>query len=192
MWTVLKNFEPKGIVVSDSTIPDGVGDEVFEGFGVEFMASDLPLSGPEIAVDVEDTVAEEVGEDGVEPGAFDVVLEVGAEEVVEVGGGGGAYAVGEVEEAVDLDGGGGGEHVGDPVVEAVAVAEEGEEVSDEGVGVGTWGFVFGRWRAVEVVVEEREGGERDEEDGERISFEFHHLDGKRPVRIWQGKTHKFV
>ena len=35
---------------------------------------------------------------------------------------------------------GGGKHVGYPIVETVAVAEETDEVSDEWVGLGTWGF----------------------------------------------------
>lgn len=104
------------------------------------MAGNLALGRPEVGVDVEDAKAEELVEDGAEPGALDVVGEVGAEEVVDDGGVGGADAVGEAEEAVDLDGGGGGggEEVSDPVVEAVAVAEEGEEVAEDGVGFGAW------------------------------------------------------
>lgn len=60
--------------------------------------------------------------------------------MLEVGGVGGADAVGEVEEAVDLESEswGGGEHVGDPVMEAVAVTEEADDVSDEWVGLGCW------------------------------------------------------
>ena len=90
------------------------------------MASDLPLAAPEAAVGVEDASAEELLEDGPEPSAFYVVGEVGAEELLHVGRIGGADAAGEAEEAVDLEGEGGrvGEHFGDPVVEAVAVAEE--------------------------------------------------------------------
>lgn len=71
-------------------------------------------------------------QDGLEARAFDVVVKVGAEEVVDGGRIGGADAVREVEDAVDLEGEGWGgrEHIGDPVVEAVAVAEETDEVSD--------------------------------------------------------------
>lgn len=81
-------------------------------------------------------------EDGAEAVALDVVGEVGAEEVVHHGGVGRADAAGEAQEAVDLDRIGiigiGIEEVGDPVVEAVAVAEEGEEVAEDGVGFGAW------------------------------------------------------
>ncbi|KAI3828988.1 hypothetical protein L1987_03101 [Smallanthus sonchifolius] len=75
-------------------------------------------------------------EDGGVTAALDVVMEVGAEEVFEVD------AVREAEKAVNLesDRRGGGEHVCDLIVEAVAVAEESDEVSDEWVGLGTWGF----------------------------------------------------
>lgn len=84
---------------------DGVGDEVFEGVGFELVACDLALESPERGVDVEDAVAEELGEDVVEARAFDVVLEVGVEEVIDVGGVGGADAMGEVEEGADLESG---------------------------------------------------------------------------------------
>lgn len=55
--------------------------------------------------------------------------------MVKIGGVGGADAVREAEDSVDLDGqrGGGGEHIGDPVMEAVTVAEESDEVSDHRV-----------------------------------------------------------
>ncbi|KAJ0483097.1 hypothetical protein HanRHA438_Chr13g0619171 [Helianthus annuus] len=122
------------------------------------MTCNLSLRGPHVTVGVEYAVAEEFMQDGGVTVAFDVVKEVVAEEVVEVGGVGGADAVGEVEEAVDLEGErwGGGEHVGDPVVEAVAVAEEADEVADEWVGLGTWcgGTVTGE------VVED--GGEKED------------------------------
>ncbi len=84
---------------------DGFGDEVFERLGVEFVACDLALESPEMGVDVEDAVAEELGEDVVEARAFDVVLEVGVEEVLDIGGVGGADAMGEVEEGADSESG---------------------------------------------------------------------------------------
>ncbi|KAH7841340.1 hypothetical protein Vadar_028577 [Vaccinium darrowii] len=64
----------------------------------------MGLDRPEVSVNVEDAMAEELVEDRAETGSLDVVGEVGAEEVVDNGGVGGADAVGEVEESVDLDG----------------------------------------------------------------------------------------
>lgn len=95
-----------------------------------------------MGVRIEDAAAEEFMEDGGVTVALDVIGEVRAKEVVKVGGVGGADTVGEVEKAVDLESErrGGGEHVGDPIVESVAVAEEADEVADEWVGLGTWGF----------------------------------------------------
>jgi len=83
---------------------DRMRDELFEGIGIEFVASNLTLGRPEVSVDVEDAMAEEFMEDRAETGSLDVVGEVGAEEVVDDGGVGGADAVGEVEDSVDLDG----------------------------------------------------------------------------------------
>lgn len=139
---------------------DSVGDEVSKGFGVEFITSDLALGGPEMAVGVEDTVAKELVEDGGVTAALDVVGEVGAEEVVEVGGIGGTNTVGEAQEAVNLEcqRRGGTEHVGDPIMEAVAVAEEGDDVSDEWVGLRRWGFDE---RVVAAGVPEEESGDRE-------------------------------
>lgn len=83
---------------------DRMRDELFEGIGIEFVASNLTLGRPEVSVDVEDAMAEELVEDRAETGSLDVVGEVGAEEVVDDGGVGGADAVGEVDDSVDLDG----------------------------------------------------------------------------------------
>lgn len=96
------------------------------------MAGDLALDGPDVSVYVEDPMAKKLLEDRVKARAFDIIGEIGAEEMVNISRVSGADAVGESEESVDLDGRrvGGGEHVGDPVVEAVAVAEEPDEVSD--------------------------------------------------------------
>lgn len=137
---------------------DDVGDEEAERAGGEFSAGDLALEGPEMGVDVEDTLPEEVREDGAEAVAFDVVGEVGAEKTVDDAGVGGADARGEGEGATDLDGvgGGGGEEVGNPVEEAVAVTDEGQEITNDGEAVGA--VVGRRWAAAEV-------GE--EEDGDR-------------------------
>lgn len=83
-----------------------IGDEVFKRFGVEFVARDLTLGVPEVAVDAEDAVSEEFVEDIVVAGTFDVVGEVGDEEVLDVDGVRRANAVGgEVEEGVDLESG---------------------------------------------------------------------------------------
>ena len=61
----------------------------------------------------------------MEARAFDVVGEVGDEEVGDVEGIGSADAMGGVEEGIDLEseGRGCGKHVRNPVVEAMAVAE---------------------------------------------------------------------
>lgn len=89
------------------------------------MAGDLALDSPEVAIDIKDSISKEFMEDVMEARAFDVVGEVGGEEVVNVEGIGSADAVGGVEEGVDLEseGRGSGKHVSNPVVEAVAVAE---------------------------------------------------------------------
>lgn len=68
------------------------------------MTRDLALKSPESIVGDEDAMAEEIWEDGVEALAFDVVGEVGAEEMVDDGGVGFADAVVEAERAGDLDG----------------------------------------------------------------------------------------
>lgn len=80
--------------------------------------------------------------------------------MADIGGVGSGDAIGEVEEGVDLDSGrwGSGELLGDPVVEAVAVAEESEEVSDYGMGFWSWGFGFGL---------RREEGESEEDESEK-------------------------
>lgn len=104
---------------------DSVCDEVFERLGVEFMAGDLALHSPELAVDNKDSISKKLVEAVTEARAFDVVGEIGDEEVADVEGIGGADAMGDVKEGVDLDseGRGFGNHFGNPVVEAMAVAE---------------------------------------------------------------------
>lgn len=141
---------------------DHVRYEVLEGLGAELVAGDLALESPGGSVGVEDAVAEELADDGGEAGAFDVVGEVGVEQVADIGGVGGGHAIGEVEEGVDLNSGrwGSGELLGDPVVEAVAVAEESEEVSDYGMEFWRWGFGFGFGFR-------REEGESEEDESEK-------------------------
>lgn len=140
-----------------------VGDEGLERASGELAAGGLALEGPEVAVGVEDAVAEEVGEGGAGAVAFGVIGEVGAEEVLDDEWVGGADATGEAEGAPDLDGGGrgGGEEAGDPVEEAVAVAEEGDEVAEEGMGEGAVVGGFGGLAEEEV---KDDGGE--DGDGE--------------------------
>lgn len=60
---------------------------------------------------------------------------------------GSADAAREVEKGIDLESGrwGLGEEFGNPVVKAVAVAEEAGKVSDDGVGFWTWVFGCGRF-----------------------------------------------
>lgn len=98
---------------------------MFERLGVEFVAGDLALDSPEVAIDVKDSISKEFMEEVMEAGAFDVVGEVGDEEVVDVEWVSSADAMGGVEEGVDLESEGRGsrKHVSNPVVEAVAVAE---------------------------------------------------------------------
>ncbi|KAJ0974947.1 hypothetical protein J5N97_016912 [Dioscorea zingiberensis] len=81
-------------------------------------------SAPEIAVDIDDPAAKEVLEMVDEAGALGVVVEVGLEDVFNVGGIGGNDAADVTENAEgDGVGGAGGEEFGHPVEEVVAVAE---------------------------------------------------------------------
>ncbi|KAB1200005.1 hypothetical protein CJ030_MR0G008649 [Morella rubra] len=84
---------------------DGLRDEVFERFGLEFMTHNLALESPEMTVDVEDAIAKELREEVAEVRAFDVVREVGMEEVVNVGGIGGEDAMGEAKKVAKFDSG---------------------------------------------------------------------------------------
>lgn len=72
---------------------DSVGDEGSKGLGVEFITRNLALGGPDMAVGIEDSSAKKLVEDGSVTVALDVIGEVGAEKVVEVGGIGGADTV---------------------------------------------------------------------------------------------------
>lgn len=105
-------------------LDDGL-DEFAEGLGVELMAGDLAEGLPVKAVSVEDAGAEKVGEGGVEVEAFGVEVEVGFEDVVDVGGVGGE-GLAEAERAVEDEGGGGGleEEVREPLVPTVSVLED--------------------------------------------------------------------
>ena len=101
------------------------------------MAGELPLRGPELAIDVEDPEAEEIAEDVGEGFALGEVVEVGLEDVLDVGRVGGHDGPRRVEAVNDggLGGGRGGEEVRVPVEEAVTVAVEGDEGFELG-GVG--------------------------------------------------------
>lgn len=102
------------------------------------MAGELPLRGPELAIDVEDPQAEEIAEDVGEGFALGEVVEVGLEDVLDVGRVGGHNGPRRVEAVNDGclgGGGGGGEEVRVPVEEAVAVVVEGDEGFEFG-GVG--------------------------------------------------------
>lgn len=57
---------------------------MFERFGVELMASNLALQGPETTINVEDPMAKEFIEDVKKARALDVVGEVGDKEVLYV------------------------------------------------------------------------------------------------------------
>ncbi|KAJ8635315.1 hypothetical protein MRB53_009582 [Persea americana] len=120
------------------------------------IPGDLSLGRPEVAVGDEDAGAEEVGEGDVEAGAFDVVGEVEFEEVGHVGGICGCDAATGEEWATDEDGVGGGcgEEVSGPIIETVAVLEEGYGVSNDGVGERRWSV--GSWRGRTEAVEEEE------------------------------------
>lgn len=48
------------------------------------------------------------------------------------------------------------EHVGDPIMEALAVAKEAKEVSDDGVGLWSWGFDSSLFLMMESRDEEQE------------------------------------
>lgn len=64
---------------------DAREDEGTDSFGGELETGSLALETPVVAVGVEDAGAEEVMEDGGEGGAFWVVVEVGLEDVLNVG-----------------------------------------------------------------------------------------------------------
>lgn len=123
------------------------------------MTRNLPLQQPCITITIKNTTTKKLLQNGRVPVAFDVVIEIWSEDVFNGGGVGGANAVREAEETGDLESEWWGcwEHVGDPVVEAVAVAEEADEVADEWVGLGRWGLGFGG--GVMVAREEVEDGE---------------------------------
>lgn len=64
---------------------DYIEDEGTDGLGVEFEAGGLALETPERAVGVEDAVAEEIVHGGGDKAALWVVVEVGVEDVLDVG-----------------------------------------------------------------------------------------------------------
>ena len=61
-------------------------DEFAERLSVEFVAGDLPLKLPSVAVGVEDSGAEEIGEVVNKDGALYIVGETGLENVLYGGG----------------------------------------------------------------------------------------------------------
>lgn len=81
--------------------------------------------------------------------AFDIVREVRAKKMIQVGRVGSANAIRKAKEAIDLKGEiwGGGEHVSNPIMETVAVAEESNDISNHRVRLRTWSFV-GRRRVL--------------------------------------------
>lgn len=80
--------------------------ELAQRLGVELVAGDLSLELPALAVDVEYAIAEEVGEDGSGEAALLVNVEVGLEDVLDVGRVGRIDGAG-AEGAVKDEGGGG-------------------------------------------------------------------------------------
>lgn len=94
----------------DETIVDPGIDciqyEALERVGAKLVAGDFALSCPEMAVDGEDSIADEFVEDAPIPKAFDVVREVGDEKVLDVERVSRTDTTGEVEEGVDLESGG--------------------------------------------------------------------------------------
>ena len=61
-------------------------NELSEGFGVEFLHSDLSLELPGLTVDVEYALAKKVVNSSTGIFAFSVVIEVGHEDVLDYGG----------------------------------------------------------------------------------------------------------
>ena len=61
-------------------------NELSEGFGVEFLHSDLSLELPGLTVDVEDALAKKIVESSMGIFAFSVVIEVGHEDMLDHGG----------------------------------------------------------------------------------------------------------
>jgi len=123
-----------------------VDDEPAERACGELEAGVLALPEPLVAVGVEEAAAEEVPEHGGGVVALGVVGEVGAEEVLDVGGVGGDDArphPGDPEAHPVV--GAGDDELGGPVEEAVAVPEERREVAEERVGFEAMrgGFLLG-------------------------------------------------
>lgn len=104
--------------VVDFALDDFEGEEGY-AVVVEFEGGHLLLEAPGVAIDVEDSFAEEVAEDGREGFPLGKVVEPGLENVLDV------FHVGRdgVAEHVDVDGfgRGGSEEVGVPVAEVVEV-----------------------------------------------------------------------
>ncbi|KAJ6829582.1 putative cytochrome P450 94B3-like [Iris pallida] len=103
---------------------DGVEQERADGLGVEPRAGQLALRPPVVAVGVDDAAAEQVLERGDVAGALGVVAEVGLDDVLHIGRGGGEDDAGEG----DGVGRAGLEALRRPVEEAVAVLYELVEV----------------------------------------------------------------
>lgn len=72
---------------------ESVSDEVSKRLGVKFITRDLALRGPEMAVGIKDSGAKELVKNGSVATALDVIGEVGAEKMVDVGGIGGTDTV---------------------------------------------------------------------------------------------------
>lgn len=145
---------------------DLVGDD-FERVGAIRDAAylhtgHLALELPRVAVDIENSSAEEVAEDGGEGLAFGVVMEAGFQDVFDVVG----VARDGVAKHVHVDGSGGGvsEKVSVPVAEVVEV------FSPSKGKVCTADFAVAAWLHSEDEDEEGEdgenNGEREEEEAE--------------------------
>lgn len=159
--SITSSLETWNQSISDLKL-DRIRNEVLKRPGVEFIASYFPLRGPEMAINIKDTITKEIMQDGVESMAFHKIVKVGAEKVVQIGRISSANAVREVQETSYLESKrrGGAEHVSDPVMKTVAVLDQSNEVSDERIRFRT------RGSGVRLVVEQESDDDDEQGDDE--------------------------
>lgn len=58
---------------------------MFQGFRVELMARNLALGEPELTIHIEYAISKELREDRLETATFNIVREVGPQEMLKVG-----------------------------------------------------------------------------------------------------------
>uniref|UniRef100_J3L509 Uncharacterized protein n=1 Tax=Oryza brachyantha TaxID=4533 RepID=J3L509_ORYBR len=122
----------------DDLEPDGAHYKVPQRPLAELVVGGPPLPQPLVAVGVEDAMAEEVLDDGHHVLPLGVVLEVGLDDVLDVGWVG-SDGAGHEAEALEVEGhgvrGAARHDAGRPLDEAVLVLDEVRQRADDGVGL---------------------------------------------------------